>query len=241
MIGLGFESMTLEATAHTWLPIKHSSPWWENAFYHYQVILCEPNKLRDRKSHGAAWERNPHGSVSGTSNPNQAEKQPRNKLWWWGLPVFWSNSSFQGGVPEREANRICTDALTTCLQGPRGGQVTHGSRRPERAPRAGARWGPQLPCSLPWLSVPERLPGNLPSQGPGPAHALVPAAPAVPGFTQQTLAGGMRCRFWGSARSQPGGYCSYTCSARGCSPRSLAPWLQGAMWGHTRNQRSWQE
>lgn len=37
--------MTLEATAHTWLPIKHSSPWWENAFYHYQVILCEPNKI----------------------------------------------------------------------------------------------------------------------------------------------------------------------------------------------------
>lgn len=57
--------MTLEATAHTWLPIKHSSLWWENAFYHYQVILCEPNKLRDWKSHGAAWEWNGHGSVSG--------------------------------------------------------------------------------------------------------------------------------------------------------------------------------
>lgn len=61
-----------------------------------------------------------------------------------------------------------------------------------------------------------QLPGNLPSQGPGPAYALLPtayallpaayallpaayallpAASAVTGFTQQTVAGGMLCRF----------------------------------------------
>ena len=133
-------------------------------------------------------------------------------------------------------------------RGPRGGWLTPGQRgcascqgRP-----GGDRWGPRLTAALLFavaVGSCDSSQGTSPpwTLGPGPAHALLPAASAVTASRSRPQLEGC-CAFLSPAWGQPGGFCSCAWGAPGCSPRSLAPRLQGATWeGLTRKQRSWQE
>ena len=95
---------------------------------------------------------------------------------------LWSNSSFQGEVPEGEGNRRCTDRshhLAPRGPGEDGWRPGRGGGHPARSGQAatGEDHGWRLPCSLPWLSVPVTAPREPPLPGPWVQALPTPSSP----------------------------------------------------------------